>query len=173
MDDQFDALRAMGVTIEELGDPGRLPARIVGPLRDHDAALPGDVSSQFITGLLLAGGADHARVALTTEPISRPYIAMTTAVMKAFGADVDHDNGRVWAVGGGYRGIEYQVEPDASAASYFLAAAAITGGRVRVLGLGRARSKAMSPSLRYLRMGCEVVLRRFRRGPRRPLRDRR
>lgn len=159
MDDQFDALRAMGVTIEELGDPGRLPARIVGPLRNHDAALPGDVSSQFITGLLLAGGADHARVALTTEPISRPYIAMTTAVMKAFGADVDHDNGRVWAVGGGYRGIEYQVEPDASAASYFLAAAAITGGRVRVLGLGRDALQGDVAFAEVLaRMGCEVVL---------------
>ena len=158
MDDQFAALRAMGVTIEELGDPGRLPARITGPLQRHDAALAGDVSSQFITGLLLAGGADHARVALTTEPISRPYIQMTTAVMEAFGAEVDHDGERVWAVGGGYQGTDYAVEPDASAASYFLAAAAITGGRVRVLGLGRDALQGDVAFAEVLdQMGCSVT----------------
>ncbi|MEM9467414.1 MAG: 3-phosphoshikimate 1-carboxyvinyltransferase [Actinomycetota bacterium] len=159
MDDQFAALRSMGVTVDELGARGRLPARITGPVRSHAAALAGDVSSQFITGLLLAGGADHLRVALTTEPISRPYIEMTTAVMEAFGAQVDHDDGRVWSVGGGYRGTEYRVEPDASAASYFLAAAAITGGRVRVLGLGRDALQGDVAFAAVLgRMGCEIVL---------------
>ena len=159
MDDQFDALRAMGVSVEELGERGRLPARITGPIAVHDAGVAGDVSSQFITGLLLAGGADHLRVSLTTEPISRPYIDMTTAVMAAFGAEVDHDGGRIWAVGGGYRGTDYQVEPDASAASYFLAAAAITGGRVRVLGLGRDALQGDVAFAEVLgRMGCEVEL---------------
>jgi 3-phosphoshikimate 1-carboxyvinyltransferase len=159
MDDQFAALRAMGVTVEELGEAGRLPARITGPITAPDAALAGDVSSQFVTGLLLAGGADRLRVALTTEPISRPYIDMTTDVMTAFGAEVEHDGGRFWSVGGGYRGIEYRIEPDASAASYFLAAAAITGGRVRVLGLGRDALQGDVAFAEVLgQMGCAVTL---------------
>ncbi|MEM9202707.1 MAG: 3-phosphoshikimate 1-carboxyvinyltransferase [Actinomycetota bacterium] len=158
MDDQFDALRAMGVTIDELGQHGRLPARITGPIKVPSAALPGDVSSQFITGLLLAGGSQQLEVSLTTEPISRPYIDMTTAVMSAFGADVDHDGARSWAVGGGYRGTEYDIEPDASAASYFLAAAAITGGRVRVAGLGRHALQGDVAFADVLgEMGCAVT----------------
>ena len=76
------ALRSMGVTITELGEPDRLPARITGPIDGAETSLPGDTSSQFITGLLLAGGASSMQVALTTEPISRPYIEMTGAVMR-------------------------------------------------------------------------------------------
>ena len=159
MGDQFAALRAMGVTIEELEAPDRLPVRVTGPATIPVANLPGDVSSQFVTGLLLAGGAGGLRVGLTTEPISRPYIDMTTAVMAAFGAEVEHDGGRTWSVGGGYRGTDYRIEPDASAASYFLAAAAITGGRVRVLGLGRDALQGDVAFAEVLgRMGCDVTL---------------
>jgi 3-phosphoshikimate 1-carboxyvinyltransferase len=75
---------------------------------------------------------------LTTEAVSRPYLDMTAAVMRSFGADVSDDDGAAWTVGGGYTSPgSYVIEPDASAASYFLAAAAITGGRVRIEGLGR------------------------------------
>ena len=159
MADQFAALRSMGVTIEELGEPDHLPARITGPLTAHDAVVPGDTSSQFITGLMLAGGADSMRVGLTTDPISRPYIDMTEAVMTSFGAEVEHDGRRVWAVGGGYSGTDYTIEPDASAASYFLAAAAITGGRVRIDGLGRAALQGDVAFVDVLgRMGCAVEL---------------
>jgi len=159
MGDQFAALRSMGVTIEELGEPGRLPARITGPLEAHDAAVPGDTSSQFITGLMLAGGADSMRIGLTTDPISRPYIDMTGSVMASFGAQVEHDGQRVWAVGGGYSGTDYTIEPDASAASYFLAAAAITGGRVRIDGLGRDALQGDVGFVEVLgRMGCDVEL---------------
>ena len=98
MGDQFAALRSMGVTITELGEPDRLPARITGPIDGAETSLPGDTSSQFITGLLLAGGASSMQVALTTEPISRPYIEMTGAVMRSFGAAVDDDGDRRWAL---------------------------------------------------------------------------
>lgn len=159
MGDQFAALRSMGVTVEELGEPGRLPARITGPLEAHDAAVPGDTSSQFITGLMLAGGADSMRIGLTTDPISRPYIDMTGSVMASFGAQVEHDGQRVWAVGGGYSGTDYTIEPDASAASYFLAAAAITGGRVRIDGLGRDALQGDVGFVEVLgQMGCDVEL---------------
>jgi len=139
MDDQFDALRAMGVAISEMGEQNRLPAEISGPWETTQAQLAADASSQFVSGLMLAGGAtDHLRVAMTTPPVSRPYLDMTASVMRAFGADVDEIDDRTWTVGGGYQGADYVVEPDASAASYFLAAAAITGGRVRIEGLGSA-----------------------------------
>ena len=110
MGDQFAALRSMGVTITELGEPDRLPARITGPIDGAETSLPGDTSSQFITGLLLAGGASSMQVALTTEPISRPYIEMTGAVMRSFGAAVDDDGDRRWRVGGGYVGTDYRID---------------------------------------------------------------
>ena len=111
--------RAMGVSIEELGEPGRLLLGLWsdGPTRPRCR----DVSSQFITGLFCRWGRSPARN--STEPPS-PYIDMTVAVMAAFGAAIEHDGQR--RVGwGGYRGTDYLIEPDASAASYALAAAAI------------------------------------------------
>lgn len=139
MGDQIGALRELGVTVEELGEPGRLPLRVTGPPTGHHAAVAGDVSSQFVSGLLLAGGVGGLGVRLTTEPVSRPYLEMTLAVMREFGAQARRDDDLSWVVGGGYTSPgSYRIEPDASAASYFLAAAAITGGRVRIDGLGRS-----------------------------------
>ena len=74
----------------------------------------------------------------STENLSRkPYVEMTLAVMRAFGVSVDRSVGHYRVPAGAYVGIEYEIEPDASAASYFFAAAAITGGRVTVEGLTR------------------------------------
>jgi 3-phosphoshikimate 1-carboxyvinyltransferase len=137
MDDQISALRAMGVTVEELGEPGRLPLRLTGPMTTAGIGLPADVSSQFLSGLMLAGAIHGLDARLTTAAVSRPYLEMTAAVMRSFGAQVSDDDGTAWTVGGGYSSPgTYVIEPDASAASYFLAAAAITGGRVRIEGLG-------------------------------------
>lgn len=139
MGDQIRALREMGVSVEELGEPGRLPLRLTGPLNAAGIALPADVSSQFLSGLLLAGAVHGLDARLTTAAVSRPYLDMTAAVMRSFGAEVSDDDGTAWTVGGGYTSPgTYVIEPDASAASYFLAAAAITGGRVRIEGLGSA-----------------------------------
>ncbi|GJM38561.1 MAG: 3-phosphoshikimate 1-carboxyvinyltransferase [Acidimicrobiales bacterium] len=139
MDDQIDALRAMGVTVEELGDPGRLPLRLTGPIRAAGVGLAADVSSQFLSGLLLSGAIHGLDARLTTSAVSRPYLDMTATVMRSFGAEVSDDDGTAWTVRGGYTSPgDYEIEPDASAASYFLAAAAITGGRVRIEGLGRS-----------------------------------
>lgn len=135
----FDALRTLGVEIVEQGEAGHLPVRVRGPLRRGAVALSGDVSSQFLSGLLLAGPAVPGGMAihLITELISRPYVAMTTAVMAAFGSEVVED-GDTWTVAPtGYRGSRYVIEPDASAASYAWAAALVTGGRVTVPGLHR------------------------------------
>jgi 3-phosphoshikimate 1-carboxyvinyltransferase len=128
----LDALRSLGAHVE--GD--HLPVTIGGPVRGGHVAVPGDLSSQFLSGLLLAGPAmpDGLTVDLTTDLVSKPYVTMTTAVMEAFGAEIDG----LAVAPTGYRGRRYAVEPDASAASYFFAAAAITGGRVTVPGLGTA-----------------------------------
>ena len=132
-------LRHLGAGVED-DRPGRLPLTVVaGGLRGGSVHLPGSVSSQFVSGLLLSGPAMAAGLRVELEPpiVSRPYLALTTATMAAFGVTVhgDADAGLTVAPGR-YRGRRFDIEPDASAAAYFFAAAAICGGRVRVPGLG-------------------------------------
>ena len=139
MGDAFAGLRSLGARIDEEGVPGHLPAVVEGPLDGGEVALAGDVSSQFLSGLLLAGPHMPAalRVRLTTELVSRPYVDMTVEVMRAFGGSVAEVDG-VWTVEPDrYVATEFAVEPDASAASYAWAAAVVTGGAVTVPGLHR------------------------------------
>ena len=160
----FDAIAALGGRVEPMGEPGHLPAAIGGPIAGGVVRLSGDVSSQFLSGLLLAAPAatDELVVALSTELVSRPYVDMTLAVQRAFGARVDHradDTEEAWAIQpGGYRGTRYDVEPDASAASYAWAAAAVTGGRVTVPGLHRGSLQGDVAFVDVLeQMGCTVA----------------
>jgi 3-phosphoshikimate 1-carboxyvinyltransferase len=142
----LDGIRAMGATVEEAGEPGRLPVSVVAPghLPGGEVAVAGDTSSQFVSGLLLAAPCTAAgvRVTVTGRLASRPFVDLTLAVMAAFGVDVrerpgEGGRGPVFEVpAGGYRAAAYRVEPDASAASYLLAAAAVVGGRVTIEGLG-------------------------------------
>jgi 3-phosphoshikimate 1-carboxyvinyltransferase len=143
MADMLLALRKLGATIEEHGAPGCFPltvsgkARGVGPV---SVALPGSASSQFISGLVLAGpyfGGD-VEVRVEGELVSKPYLDMTQAVMRDFGVELLNHNYERFTITQGqfYKGSNYAIEPDASAASYFFAAAAITGGTVTVEGLG-------------------------------------
>lgn len=154
-----DALRQLGATVIEQGEPGHLPVVVSGPARGGRVELPGHVSSQFLSGLLLAGPLFSAGidVELTTPLVSVPYVRMTLAVMRDFGVDVGADG--PLAVGpAAYRAVaNYTVEPDASAASYFFAAAAMTGGRVVVSGL---RADALQGDVAFVdlleRMGADV-----------------
>jgi 3-phosphoshikimate 1-carboxyvinyltransferase len=124
--------------------------------------MPGNLSSQYFTGLMLAAPAARGTVTIRVagELISRPYIAITAAVMRAFGVDVALGED-VFTVPGGqrYRAREYAIEPDASAASYVFAVAAVTGGSVTVEGLG---SSALQGDLGFVRvleaMGCAVEM---------------
>jgi 3-phosphoshikimate 1-carboxyvinyltransferase len=130
----LDALVQLGVDVEPLGVPGFLPVAVTGPARGGHVRVPGHLSSQFLSGLLLAGplmpgGLD---VELTSPLVSVPYVEMTAAVMQAFGVETD---GLV-VTPSSYRAGDYTIEPDASAASYFVAAAAISGGRITIDGLG-------------------------------------
>ncbi|MDE0605841.1 MAG: 3-phosphoshikimate 1-carboxyvinyltransferase [Acidimicrobiaceae bacterium] len=164
MGHQIDALRHLGVSVEELGLAGRLPVRVAGPITGRSCSIEGDASSQFASGLLLAGGVSGLSLELAADPVSRPYLEMTVAVMRSFGSHVDlaepqsPAQSRVLTVSGGYESPgAYAIEPDASTASYFLAAAAITGGRVRVEGLGNSSIQGDVAFADVLaRMGAEV-----------------
>jgi 3-phosphoshikimate 1-carboxyvinyltransferase len=130
-----DALRSLQVVVEEAGEPGHLPLVVhADGVAGGRVLLSGDVSSQFLSGLLLAAPcfSEGVDVELTTGLVSRPYVDLTRSVMSAFGADV-HD---LTVAPGRYAGRTLAIEPDASTASYFFAAAAVCGGRVRIDGLG-------------------------------------
>ena len=145
--DLVDALRQIGANISYLGNPGFPPLQIkAGQIRAGNITVRGDVSSQFLTGLLmtmpfLAVGSDKEPVVTVSGAlISRPYIELTIALMAKFGVRVEHENWQRFTVcaGKGYRSPgEIFIEGDASSASYFLAAGAIGGGPVRVEGIGR------------------------------------
>ncbi|MBA2282950.1 MAG: 3-phosphoshikimate 1-carboxyvinyltransferase [Acidimicrobiia bacterium] len=159
----LDGLADLGVTVVAEDRPGHLPVRIEAPggLAGGRLRQPGHVSSQFLSGLLLAGPAmaDGLVVELTSELVSRPYVELTESVMAAFGVEVGRGPGPGEYVvpRATYRATEYAVEPDASAASYFFAAAAVCGGRVRVEGLGRSTAQGDIGFVELLRaMGAEV-----------------
>jgi len=135
-----DSLAALGATVVPGESVGSLPVTISGPLRRADAVvMPGNVSSQYVTALMLIapyipGG---LKLWLSSGLVSRPYLEITRSVMAAFGVtDVDIKQRHVTVGPSEYLPTEYVVEPDASSASYPLAAAAMVGGAVSVAGLG-------------------------------------
>ncbi len=142
--DLVDALRQIGADIRYTGNAGYPPLEI-RPARIRSGGVVkvrGDVSSQFLTGLLMAlplTGVETT-VEVIGELISKPYIEITLATMARFGVPVVRDAGQRFTVpaGSSYRspGVVY-VEGDASSASYFLALGAIGGGPLRVEGVGR------------------------------------
>ena len=142
--DLVDALRQVGAEIDYLGNEGFPPLRLrPGVLCSGGVVqVRGDVSSQFLTGLLIAlpltGVATTVEV--VGELISRPYIEITLGAMARFGVIVEREGGQRFHVPAGavYRspGV-YAVEGDASSASYFLALGALGGGPLRVEGVGR------------------------------------
>lgn len=157
----IDALQALGVRIEALGKPGCFPLRIHGgSLRGGQVSVSGSASSQYASGLMMAAPAMERglTVELTGSLVSRPYLEMTAQTMRDFGAKVDVVGERQFVIAAApYQAREYAIEPDASAASYFFAAAAITGGRVRVDGLG-TRSLQGDRALVHIlvQMGCSL-----------------
>lgn len=161
MGETFDALRSLGAGIEEQVGAGALPATIAASRGGGVVRVAGDVSSQFLSGLLLSGPCrpEGLVIELTTDLVSRPYVELTIAVMAAFGATVEAIDERTFAVApGGYRATTYAIEPDASAASYPLAAAALCGGSVTVSGLGASALQGDAAFADVLgEMGAAVV----------------
>ena len=141
--DLVDGLLQIGADVRYTGNPG-FPPLAIHPAQVKLAApirLRGDVSSQFLTALLMALPltGEGAVIEMTTELISRPYVEITLNLMARFGVEVRREGWQRFTIPAGRRyrspGVLH-VEGDASAASYFLAAGAIGGGPVRVEGVG-------------------------------------
>jgi 3-phosphoshikimate 1-carboxyvinyltransferase len=143
--DLVDALNAVGARIEYTGEAGFPPLHIRrGLIRAQRMRVRGNVSSQFLTALLMASplmAREHEVVIdVVGELISKPYIEITLNLMRRFGVTVQRDGWQSFIVAAGQRYLSpgaIHVEGDASSASYFLAAGAIAGGPVRVEGVGR------------------------------------
>jgi 3-phosphoshikimate 1-carboxyvinyltransferase len=140
--DLVDALRQLGAEIEYLAADGYPPLRIHAKgIPGGRVSIRGNVSSQYLTAALLSAPLARQDMVIDVEGdlVSKPYIDMTVAVMRRFGAAVEADGYRQYRVPGG-QGYQSPgsalVEGDASSATYFLAAAAIKGGTVRVNGVG-------------------------------------
>ncbi len=141
--DLVDALRQAGAHMEYLKKQGYPPLKIkASGLAGGRISIDGRVSSQFLTAFLMASplAESDCFVSVAGELVSKPYIDITLKIMAVFGVEVENREFKNFYIKGGqrYRSPgDFLVEGDASSASYFLAAAAIKGGRVRVNGVGR------------------------------------
>ncbi|RKT50636.1 3-phosphoshikimate 1-carboxyvinyltransferase [Azonexus fungiphilus] len=141
--DLVDGLRQLGADVTYLGNDGYPPLQLKPATIRPDGAVKvrGDVSSQFLTGLLMALPltGETVTVDVVGELISKPYIEITLATMARFGVVVERDGWQRFTVRAGSRYVSpgtVYVEGDASSASYFLALGAIGGGPMRVEGVG-------------------------------------
>jgi 3-phosphoshikimate 1-carboxyvinyltransferase len=154
-----DALGALGVSARTTA--GCPPVSVQGGnFTGGSVAIDASRSSQFLSALLMVAPLARRDVEINAVALtSRPYVDMTLDCMSTFGVSVDAGARDVYRVRAGqhYRPRTYRVEPDATAATYFLAAAAVTGGRVKVEGLSPASNQADVRFAEVLqRMGCAV-----------------
>ena len=162
--DLLDALNQLGAICRGMLRDGYPPVEMrAAGLAGGRATVRGDISSQFLSGLLMAApyAADDVELAVSGELVSKPYVLMTLRLMQDFGALVEAKldlSGMRIPARQVYSGRTYGIEPDASAASYFWAAAAITGGEVTVEGLTWA---SLQGDVRFAlcleKMGCRVT----------------
>lgn len=137
-----DALRQGGAKIDYLEQTDYPPIRLRGGFLGGNVEVDGSVSSQFLTALLMMAplAEQDTMITIKGELVSKPYIDITLALINTFGGKIENQDYQRFVIKGGqqYQSPEkYLVEGDASSASYFLAAAAIKGGTVRVTGIGK------------------------------------
>ena len=160
--DLLDALGQLGAEASSQSQSGCPPVVVrADGLPGGRATVAGSISSQFLSGLLMTAPCARGEVELVVSDrlVSKPYIEMTLGVMSAFGVGVRAEGLTRFVIraGGRYRACQYEIEPDASAASYFFAAAAVTGGRVTVEGLSRSSLQGDVAFCDCLeKMGCNV-----------------
>lgn len=153
------ALRNLGASVE--CHEGRFPPVEVKSkgLSGGVSVVSAELSSQFLSGLLMAAPLAKHPIRLTVEGplVSEPYVEMTCALMKSFGVEVHRERHSFQIEPQAYRALVYDIEPDASAASYFWAAAAVTQGDVTVTGL---HANSLQGDVQFVRcleqMGCQV-----------------
>ncbi|HNO74209.1 3-phosphoshikimate 1-carboxyvinyltransferase [Nitrosomonas mobilis] len=142
IDDLVNALRQIGANIDYAGQSGFPPLKInPANIQSGAVAIKGDISSQFLSGLLMALPLTGKPMVVTVDGllISQPYVALTLQQMARFGVHVEHESWQHFSMTGEqvyHSPGNIWVEGDASSASYFLAAGAIAGGPVRVEGVG-------------------------------------
>ncbi|WP_135547928.1 3-phosphoshikimate 1-carboxyvinyltransferase [Paenibacillus cymbidii] len=158
------ALTELGARFDYGQEERRLPFTLrANGLAGGRLELPGSVSSQFISGLLLAApyAASPVTIGVAGEVVQRDYVGITLAMMASFGAtpEVSPDGRTIVVPVGAYRAQSLRLEPDVSTCGYFWALAALTAGRVRIEGLdARRTSQPDAEVLQALqRMGCEVA----------------
>ncbi len=160
--DLVEALRQAGAQINYLENAGYPPLHILAPTpNDGEIRVKGNVSSQYLTGLLLSAPLLGRQVTIVVdgELISKPYVEITLNLMRRFGVEVKRDDWASFVVPAAtYKSPgAIEVEGDASSASYFLAAGAIGHGPVRVEGIGR---DSIQGDVRFAealaRMGAEI-----------------
>ncbi len=137
----IDALQSVGIDITSEANNGCPPVVInAHGLPGGDLRVTADLSSQYLSALLMAAplAKQPTTIHIDGSLVSEPYVEMTLQVMRAFGVDCTRPAANIIAVPNRpYHPRSYDIEPDASAASYFFAVAAVTGGRVKVEGLSR------------------------------------
>ncbi len=160
--DLIDSLRQFGIAAEcPLGNDCP-PVVVVGQgLRGGTTTINANVSSQFLSAVLMAApcATGPVEVRLAGEMVSEPYIDMTIGVMASFGVVVDRSQPGTFRISPQvYQSAAYNIEPDASAASYFFGLAAVTGGRISVEGLHK---NALQGDIHFVtaleQMGCRVT----------------
>ncbi|MFF7048277.1 3-phosphoshikimate 1-carboxyvinyltransferase [Streptomyces griseorubiginosus] len=156
------ALRDLGVDLRHEEAEGHHPLTVrAAGVEGGEVTLDAGQSSQYLTALLLLGPLTRRGLRIrVTDLVSVPYVEITIAMMRAFGVEVAREGDTYVVPPGGYRATTYAVEPDASTASYFFAAAAVTpGAAVTVPGLGTG---ALQGDLAFVdvlrRMGAEVTV---------------
>jgi len=161
--DLLDALNQLGVSATSDLETGCPPVTVhADGLYGGAVRVQSDTSSQYVSGLLLAApfAGGETVIEVGTGAVSEPYIAMTVALLREFGLTIEEAAPGQYVVPGrqSHDRREYAVEPDASSASYFFAAAAITGGRATLTGLTR---KSLQGDIAFVdalaRMGCAVT----------------
>ncbi|RPF33694.1 3-phosphoshikimate 1-carboxyvinyltransferase [Streptomyces sp. TLI_185] len=157
------ALRDLGVDLRHEEAEGHHPLTVrAAGVEGGEVVLDAGQSSQYLTALLLLGPLTRKGLRIrVTDLVSVPYVEITIAMMREFGVEVEREGDVFVVPPGGYRAITYAIEPDASTASYFFAAAAVTpGAEVTVPGLGAG---ALQGDLGFVdvlrRMGAEVSVR--------------
>jgi 3-phosphoshikimate 1-carboxyvinyltransferase len=162
IEDLLAALRALGSDARGEAGTGCPPVRVRAKgLRGGMVRVPGGQSSQYASALLMAApyAASDVRIDVAGEVVSEPFVRMTVAVMRDFGVVVESPQPNQFLVPAGqaYTGQLYDIEPDATAASYFWAAAAITSGEVTIEGIGTSSAQGDVAFVDLLeRMGAKV-----------------
>ncbi len=158
--DLVDVLLSIGAEVEYVDREGYPPLRIRGKKMrgGFDVAIAADTSSQFASSLMMAGATLPDGITLRlTSLASASYLDITASILEAFGADVRRDGNLIHVRATRLRRDEYRVEGDYSSASYWFAAAAATGGTMRVRGLAHPSAQGDAAFLSILSMmGCAV-----------------